>query len=207
MSSELNFSAALGNSFILTSLLTMLRIYLIRHHKPAINRTGRFSHQQAMQFVKDYQIAVIEELSEKPAGVPYHLQKVYCSKLNRAILTAKVLFGPQVQLIQDPLFNEFEQRVLRLPRIKLPIGLWLTISRIFYFAGFRYQGIEPFTKARERARQCALRLESYARAEKETALVAHGMLNYFIRKALRNRGWKLVVKAGNEYLGVSVLEK
>jgi broad specificity phosphatase PhoE len=187
--------------------MDVLRIYLIRHHKPKVIRTGQFSYAQAMRFLLDYDTADIEALHEKPIDLPYHVQKVYCSQLNRSRQTAWLLFGPQTKLVEDPRFNEFEQKVLHLPLITLPIGVWLTLSRILWIAGLWSGTIESFRAARIRAGQCASILATAAQQEKETVLVAHGFLNFFIRRALKKMNWQVVKKGGNDYLGVTVLEK
>ena len=143
-----------------------------------------------------------------PAGLPYHqIKKVYCSTLNRSKKTAQAIFGPEMPLVEDPAFNEFERKILRLPLLKFPIDFWLTASRALWLLGLNSKGIETFRQAKRRARTCARHLADQARQEGQLVLVAHGFLNAFIRRELQKLGWQMVRKDGSGFLGVTELEK
>ena len=185
-----------------------LRIFLVRHARPLVSRQGRFGEGQASQFIRDYDAADIEADIAKPAGLPYgEIKKVYCSTLNRSKRTAKVLFGPEIQLVENAAFNEFERKILRLPLLRFPIDFWLTASRALWLLGLNSKGIETFREAKRRARYCAEQLASRAREEGQLVLVAHGFLNAFIRRELQRLGWRVVRKDGSGFLGVTELEK
>jgi len=185
-----------------------LHIFLVRHYKPQIARTGFFNQARARQFITDYDAADIEAIREKPANLPFgEIKRVHTSALLRAKQTALALFGPEVELKEDKLFNECERKILSLPLLHFPISVWLAGARLLWLMGLNSQGIETYRQARRRAKQCAEKLTQYAEAEHETVLVAHGMLNIFIRHYLRKMGWQLASRNGNGYLSVTELVK
>jgi broad specificity phosphatase PhoE len=187
---------------------TVLRIFLVRHARPEVSRKGAFGQQQASQFIQDYDAADVEAGISPPAGLPYkEVKKVYCSTLTRSKKTARALFGPEMPLVEDPTFNEFERKILRLPLLKFPIDFWLTASRAFWLLGLNSSGIETFRQAKSRSRHCAEHLTSQAQQEGQLVLVAHGFLNAFIRRELQKQGWQVTRKDGSGFLGVTVLER
>lgn len=185
-----------------------LHIFLVRHHKPQVTYQGLFNATQATRFITDYDAAGIEAIVNKPTGLPFtEVKRVHCSLLPRAKQTALAIFGPEVELVEDKLFNECERKILSLPLLRFPIKVWLAGARALWLLGLNHQGIETYQEARRRARQCAEKLQQYAHTEKKTVLVAHGVLNLFIRKYLRRLGWRVVRKDGRGYLAVTELVK
>ena len=185
-----------------------LRIFLIRHQRPALSKKGWFNRQQAHQFVLDYDTCNIEELVNKPIGLPFeNITKVYCSSLPRAKLTARAIFGPHVLLLEDAAFNEFQRDIFQLPLLKFPIKFWLLSTRVLWLLGVNYKGIETFRQARARAWQAAQHLAAYAQTDGLVVLVAHGFLNFFILRALKKMGWRVVRHDGSNFLGVTELVK
>ena len=103
-----------------------LHIFLVRHHKPSIARAGLFNQARAMQFIADYDAADIEAIVERPTSLPFgEVKQVHTSALPRAKQTAQALFGPEVTLKEDKLFNECERKILSLPLLRFPISVWL----------------------------------------------------------------------------------
>jgi broad specificity phosphatase PhoE len=185
-----------------------LHIFLIRHSKPLVARGGFFDHLRAARFISAYDAAAVEALVTKPPGLPYEeIQKVHCSALPRARLTAQAIFGPAVTLVEDTLFNECERKILALPLLRFPLQVWLTGARLLWLLGLNSRGIENYRQARKRARQGAEVLAGYARTEKKTVLVAHGLLNLFLRHYLKKQGWRVVRQEGHGYLAVTELVK
>ncbi|RDC65628.1 histidine phosphatase family protein [Adhaeribacter pallidiroseus] len=183
-------------------------IFLIRHQRPDVSKKGFFNQQQAGQFLKNYDTSAIEQLVTKPAGLPYeHVTQVFCSNLPRAKQTARAIFGPGVTLIEDALFNEFQRQVFRVPKIKFPIKFWLYGARILWLLGLNNKGLETFGQARKRARKAALKLGQQAATDGKVVLVAHGFLNFFVRRALQKMGWRVVRADGGGFLGVTELVK
>ncbi len=181
-------------------------IFLIRHQRPDVSKNGFFNQQQADQFLKNYDTCAIEQLVTKPAGLPYEqVTQVFCSNLPRAKQTARAIFGSQVTLIEDALFNEFQRQVFRVPFFKFPIKFWLVGARVLWLVGLNNTGLETFSQARQRANKAAQKLAQQADADGKVVLVAHGFLNFFVRRALKRMGWREARYDGGGFLGVTEL--
>ncbi|GAB3537307.1 hypothetical protein GCM10027443_30070 [Pontibacter brevis] len=169
---------------------------------------GFFSAAAASQYISDYDAAQVEEFVLQHEAIPYkEIKEVFCSTLIRSQLTAKAIFGEQVLLKVNHNFREFERKIFSLPLLRLPIKLWLVTSRILWFFGLNSKGIETFKEAKWRARKCAEMLEEDAEENATTVLVAHGLLNNFIRWELKRMGWHQTVKGGSGFVSLNVLEK
>ncbi|ALI99824.1 histidine phosphatase family protein [Rufibacter tibetensis] len=183
-------------------------IYLIRHARPLINKQGFFTKTQAQQYLQDYNEADVEEIIERSEHLPMdQIKRVFCSTLPRAKATALMLFGPDVELIEDATFKEFENRMWGLPMGKFPLKWWQVTSRVLWLLGLNQKDIESFKQAKARAAQAADHLVREAEANGLAVLVAHGFLNEFIKRSLRKQGWKVVLDGGRGYVGVTQLEK
>ncbi|RDV13727.1 histidine phosphatase family protein [Pontibacter diazotrophicus] len=184
------------------------RIFLIRHARPEVSAKGFFSAAAASQYISDYDAAQVEEFVLQHESIPYkEIKSVYCSTLIRSQLTAKAIFGEQVLLKVNHEFREFERKIFSLPFLRLPIKLWLVSARILWFMGFNSKGIETFKAAKWRARDCAEILAEDAHENATTVLVAHGLLNNFIRRELKRMGWHQTVKGGSGFVSLNVMEK
>jgi broad specificity phosphatase PhoE len=183
-------------------------IYLIRHARPLINRKGFFSKAQAQRYLQEYNEAEVEAILEKSEHLPLdRITRVFCSTLPRAKATALMLFGKEVELIEDATFKEFENRIWGLPLGRFPLKWWQVTSRILWLLGLNQKDIESFRQAKVRASQAAQHLIQEAEKTGIAVLVAHGFLNAFIKRALRKQGWKVVINGGSKYVGVTRLEK
>lgn len=184
------------------------KIFLIRHARPDVENSGWFDAAAARKYIADYDAAEVEKFVLQHEAIPYQeINKVYCSTLVRSQLTAKEIFGEDVQLKIEEDFREFERRIFTLPLVRLPIKLWLLSARILWFLGVNNKGIETFKQARRRARKCAALLADDAITHNTTVLVAHGLLNNFIKRELHNMGWKTVLNEGHKFLSVTVLQR
>lgn len=183
------------------------RIFLIRHARPEVPDGGRYTAAAARRYIADYDAAHVAQFVLAHEAIPYQqVSKVYCSTLRRSQLTAKAIFGEKVQLQIVHDFREFERRIFSLPWLRLPISLWLVSARILWFLGLNSRGIETFRQARQRARKCAELLAQDAQINRTTVLVAHGLLNNFIKWELRRMGWKTISSDGHAFLSVTLLE-
>ncbi|MFC6998663.1 histidine phosphatase family protein [Rufibacter roseus] len=183
-------------------------IYLIRHAKPIIDKSGFFSKAQAQQYLKDYHLAEVEEILERDEHLPAgKVRKVLTSTLPRAKATAKMLFGNDVELVEDEMFREFENRIWGLPIGKFPLAWWQVTSRVLWMLGLNQKEIESFIQAKTRAAQAAHHLAQEAEKERIAVLVAHGFLNQFIKRSLRKQGWKVKRNGGRGYVGITILTK
>lgn len=182
------------------------RIFLIRHARPKVERKGFFNATAAQKYISDYDTAQVEAFVLQHEAIPFkEIKKVYCSTLVRSQLTARAIFGEDVELHIDETFREFERRIFTLPWLHLPIKVWLLSARLLWFLGFNNRDIETFRQARTRARKAADLLDRDARQNHTTVLVAHGLLNSFIRRELKRLGWQESIKGGSDFLSVDML--
>lgn len=183
-------------------------IYLIRHARPILDRSGLFSKAQAEQYLTAYQVAEVGTDLEKTPHLPLkRIQKVFCSPLPRALATAHLLFGRNMTLVVDRVFREFENRIWGIPWGKFPMGWWQVSSRVLWMLGVNQGDSESFRQAKARAARAAAILAQEAGTDGLAVLVAHGFLNAFIKRALRKQGWKVTLNGSSSYLGVTILEK
>lgn len=184
------------------------QIILIRHGEPALKKSGWFNREEAKQFIRDYDSVGVEPISYLPVLIQERdLQVIHTSTLNRAMHTARLVFGDNISYQEQALFREFERKIIGFPNVKMPLKIWLNSSRILWLLGGNDQNIESFREARERAEQGSMRLSEYAIKERKVALVAHGFLNRYLIKKLKKAGWHLVRKGGSGYLAASLLVK
>ena len=187
---------------------TPQNIFLIRHARPKVAGKGFFDAAAARKYISDYDAAQVEEFVLEHEAIPFKkITKVYCSTLVRSQLTARAIFGNDVQLSIDHTFREFERRIFSLPLLRLPIKLWLLSARLLWFLGFNSRDIETFKEARTRAQKAALILSEDAAQNQTTVLVAHGLLNNFIRRELKRMGWTETIRGGNSFLSVHMLSR
>lgn len=173
-----------------------------------MSKKGYFSAPDARSFISDYDAAEVEDFVLEHEAIPYQeIKQVYCSTLIRSQLTARKIFGERVELIVRPEFREFERKIFSLPLLRLPIRLWLLSARALWMMGLNSKGIETFREAKRRARQCAELLAKDAETRTTVILVAHGLLNNFIRWYLQDMGWKDSLHEGSGFLSVTVMKR
>ncbi|WP_101445757.1 histidine phosphatase family protein [Pontibacter ramchanderi] len=187
---------------------TKARIFLIRHARPMVPKKGYFNKAAAQGYISDYDAAEVEQFVMEHESIPYQeVKQVYCSTLVRSQLTARQIFGEKVELIVRHEFREFERRIFSLPLLRLPIRLWLVSARVLWMMGLNSKGIESFRQAKQRAREAASFLAEQATQNPPVVLVAHGLLNNFLRWYLQDMGWKSILHEGSGFLSVTMLEK
>lgn len=186
------------------------QIALVRHGEPDMDKTGKYTCDEANQFLRCYDSVCII-VPETPF---FHLEdeeevKVFSSPLNRALTTAHYLFGTEKEITISPEFREFENKISPTDsKKKRSIRLWTTTSRIkWMLGGGKNKGIESFSEAKQRARHAAGQLDAASGENPKVMLTAHGMLNRYIKKNLKKMGWKVVEDTGNNYFGTTILVK
>ncbi len=173
-----------------------------------VSKKGLFSKAAARTYISDYDAAEVEAFVLQHEAIPYkEIRQVYCSTLLRSQHTARQIFGEEVTLLERHEFREFERRIFSLPLLRLPIKLWLFSARMLWLLGLNSKGIETFRQARQRAREGAAFLAREAERAPTVILVAHGLLNNFIRWYLQKMGWKPSLHEGSGFLSVTVMEK
>ena len=187
----------------------LLQIYLIRHAKPNVKKRSFYFSSGLNEYMHSYDEAPIVAFDTSIISV--NLRKghiIYCSNLRRSQETAYKIFGEDYHLVADTIFREFENKAIsRRGIIPLPVSLWQGMNRVGWFLGVNDRGIENFGEALQRSREAAENLIKVASIDETAVLVAHGMMNHFIARALKKRGWHIVLQRGNINLGATILVK
>lgn len=192
----------------LDSLSEIQQIILIRHGEPDLNKKGWRNRNEAIQFMKDYDSAIVKPFSKKPINpenIP--IDTIFHSTLPRAKYTAQRAFGDTKILVGNSDFVEFERKAMKWPNIKMPIKFWTTGSRVLWMMGFNDKNIESFRRAKKRAIKNTKTLTLEAERNEMVILVAHGLHNKYLKKFLRKSGWTVAKNTGNDYLSVKILAK
>ncbi|MEM6338741.1 MAG: hypothetical protein AAF673_02290 [Pseudomonadota bacterium] len=186
-------------------------ILLIRHCRPKIDYNSKYNHEQANDIITQYNSTsdiAIEEIDKIKTHLGGFLKEkksiVLSSSMPRALITAKSMFGKNYDILVDKNFIEFDLKFIKIPLIKLKFGTWATISRLLWFAGIGKTD-RKFKTEKLRAEDCAEILYRKSLENDSVALVAHGMINYFIEKRLRYRGYKRISKVTNGFCSITIL--
>jgi len=178
------------------------QIIIVRHGEPAMYKKGWRNRQEAIQFTRMYDAVGVYDFDRKPICMrAYDLPVVYTSRLPRAINTTEKTINGEIPIMKMALFNEFERKIIKFPNVKLPMKFWSVTSRFVWVIGFNDKGIESFTEAKGRAQQAASLLNQSAVRDGKALLFAHGFLNKYIKKYLKDLGYEALNFNGQQYLG------
>lgn len=178
------------------------QIIIIRHGEPAMDKKGWKTREEAIRYTEMYDSVGVYDFDKKPICLRVHdVDTVFTSKLPRAIDTAEKTFADEIELQQMALFNEFERKIIKFPDIYLPRSFWSGTSRLLWTVGFNDKGIESFKEAKDRSKAAAHFLNNYATVHGKSVLFAHGFLNRYIKKYLKQEGYKVIDMDGDKYLG------
>jgi hypothetical protein len=186
------------------------QIALIRHGEPDIQKDGKFTCDEANQFLKCYDSVCII-VPEKPFFYLDNKEEVavFSSPINRALTTAQYLCGMDRSISVSSEFREFENKIWKSKSDKRrSIKIWTTTSRLKWMLdNGEIKGIESFSDAKKRALKAANILADASKTNPKVLLTAHGMLNTYIKKNLKKMGWSVVEDTGNDYFGTTILVK
>ncbi|EMR02926.1 histidine phosphatase family protein [Cesiribacter andamanensis] len=194
---------------VLEDYENLRQIALIRHGEPDLHKTGKFSYEEAKEYVKHYDsVGII--LPDEPFFDVEDKEEIafFSSTINRAHNTAQYLFGADREMVVSADFREFERQIgNRRIRMRLPLKYWTTTARIKWMLGLDREGLESFSEAKERARKAASLLDDASRTTPKVVLVAHGFLNRYIKRNLEREGWRVVRDGGDNYFATTILVK
>lgn len=185
------------------------QIALIRHGEPDLNKVGRFNYEQAKEYIRGYDSVGIL-VPDEPFFIVEEEEDIlfYTSTLNRARTTAEYLFGPESDIVESADFREFERSLGKRTITRgLPLRYWTVTARIEWILGINRDGVESFQEAKERALAGAQKLNQVSEENPKVVLVAHGFLNRYIEKYLRDMGWEVVRDGGKNYFATTILVK
>lgn len=188
--------------------IEIVQVIIIRHQKVNLPKQRNYTFREASRYYQAYDTAKIYPVEFSPVLLNSNdVDKVYCSRLPRAIHTAQQMFGTDIQLEKHAFFNEFKKGMIPLPVVRFNLGIWSVLSSIEWMLGVGNGQGETYRQARYRAGYAADFLETRAMEEERVVLVAHGFLNHFIKKYMKKNGWHMIVDGKNRNLGVSLLVK
>jgi broad specificity phosphatase PhoE len=177
-------------------------IVLARHGEPALSRKVRLSAAQYREFWASYELKGLLPGQTPPAALTTFVSEcgaLVSSTRLRAIESARTLsadreFQRHDMLIEAPLPPP------NLPGwIKLSPRIWGFMARFWWWFFNHHQGQETRVQAEARADRAAAMLIALAADGETVVVLAHGFFNYMIGRALRRRGWRLVVSEGYKY--------
>ena len=178
------------------------QIFIFRHGEPAMDKKGWKNRKEAIRYTEMYDSVGVFDFERKPICLrEKDINIVYTSKLPRAINTAEKTFDTSMTLEPYALFNEFDRKIIQFPNIKLPVKFWSVTTRIVWMMGFNKKGIESFSEAKDRSRRAAFFLNDKAENAGKTVLFSHGFINKYIKRYLKQEGYKVMNLDGKKYLG------
>ncbi len=189
-----------------------MKIVLLRHGKPKIPELGKLAVHEFHDWITAYNSAPLDSRS-KPAKETVEMAKfcntIVCSDLPRSIESAQRLEVKNIHCI-DVIFREFELPSLEnIPRygvLKFSPDIWAVLYRILWFMGYASH-CESFATAKQRAHNAANILHKKAEHSETVFLVGHSLLNSFIAKQLRAKGWQGSISLFNKHWEMSVFEQ
>jgi len=182
-----------------------MEIVLVRHGEPVANENkkvtaGGFTHW-IQQYNKSFVVSHSSPDKKNIPNITHHY--VVSSPLRRAVHSAKILTNN----VPDEQLNVLKE--MDIPRYKIPLTLkawtWVYLCRLLWMCGIK-GNFETFKEAKQRAELATLSLISMANNQQKILAVGHGVMNLYIRKNLKKRGWRLTEKS-SKYWGVTRLEK
>lgn len=183
----------------------LIQIIVMRHGKPLVHKKKRYTWKEAEAYTKEYDSVAVEAFSPDKVIIPEGIDTIYTSNLGRSISTAKYISKGKIPLSSNRKFREFERKVLRIKRLKMPMAFWSISARIPWIFG--KGNIESLSAAKKRSDEVSSFLQQKAAKKKKVLLVAHDFLNRFTSKRLKKDGWILVKDGGHDYLAASLYVK
>lgn len=187
------------------------KIYLIRHAPVQIESPGWCNADRALNFKEEYNTARIDtfdpEIVLNRISYPETSDTVFCSPQLRAILTANQLFDKDVILKIDENLRELDFPVILLPLVKLPINVWLVLSRISWTVFNRHIEKPTYRQRKASLKEFSKELITHAERNGKSIVIAHGMVNFELIRILKKQGWKFEQKEGLGNLAVNCLVK
>ncbi len=195
--------------FLSVNIFAESKIYLIRHAEVQIESPGWCNSKKANDYKHEYDSANVRIFEPEKVlakiGFAEQIDTVFCSPQTRAIQTAEILFKKQVVIKINDNLKELDYPVIRFPLIKLPLKVWLFISRVSWMTGINKEEKPSLRNRKTNLEKFSNELISYAETNGTCVIIAHGMVNRELIRILKKKGWKLGHKDGLENLSVNCL--
>jgi broad specificity phosphatase PhoE len=185
----------------------MLKIFLVRHGRPAADFRTRIPGSAFGAWLRSYDEAPLDVTSVPPADLRARVATVGCiasSPLRRSRESAALL-APGRPGVCDALFAEAGVPSTIGLSLALRPRYWTLLLRVAWLCGWS-DGAESVHEARRRAQRAAERLAELAREHRSVMLIGHGAINRMISRVLGRTGWRGPV-AGRAYWSVAELQR
>lgn len=187
---------------------SIMQIMIIRHQKVNLPKQRNYTYSEARLYVDAYDTAGILPVNYSPIEVgTAEIDSVYCSMLRRSQETAQAITHGQIPLSPYPRFNEFKKYPPPLPILRFPMWTWRLLSAAEWFLEVSLQTTEGYREGLKRSETAARFLDIQATEDGKVLLVAHGFMNYYLKKYLKRNGWEIIINGGHQNLGVTLLVK
>ncbi len=177
-------------------------IILARHGEPALSRRVWLNAKGYRQFWATYEVLGLLPGQTPPdalCGFVAGAGVVYSSTRQRSIETAIALTKGR-DFASESLFVEAPLPPPNLPDfIKMRPSYWGFLARVCWWFFNHHEGQETRRQAEGRAEAAADRLIAAAGQGQDVVVLAHGFFNFMVGRALRRRGWRIVVSQGYKY--------
>ena len=174
-----------------------MEIILLRHGKPKVDLKGSLSAEGFKHLVFEYARSGIQDTPPKNLSNLFKSHYAVCSDLLRSVESAKRLGLKKIR-ISDAIFKETDIPYFDKSFLKLPVYVWVLLSRLLWLFGFSKNG-ESISQAKARSKQAAKKLIEITQENKKTIVVGHGLMNHLIGSQLKKEGWKASGKTGKNY--------
>ena len=167
-----------------------MKIVLLRHGKVNYPPISILSASEFTEWVDSYntnELDVSSKPSEEAMRIAATANAVVCSKMPRSLESVRVLGIKEVTLCHS-LFNEAGLPIAEWNFPRLSVRIWAIIFRLIWFFGYSNNS-ESLSEAKTRSVKATNKLIEIAGEYQSVVFVGHGIINHFIAKELRNRGW------------------
>ncbi|WP_432463413.1 histidine phosphatase family protein [Agarivorans sp. QJM3NY_33] len=174
-----------------------MEIVLVRHGKPSAAVYPKLSAAGFVAWVRKYHHSGLLVDSLPPQQLKSQLESHYVvgSDLKRAVESA-------IRCTDQPPKTYKLLREMEIPRYKLPFTIkanyWLYLNRLLWTIGLKGP-FESYSEAKQRACLAAELVICLAEEHQKVAVFGHGYLQFFMRKQLVKRGWKLQASSSSHW--------
>ena len=192
-----------------SGLFAQSEIYLIRHAQVDLDVPGWISYKAVIAHKQQYNQSPIVafDADEVLAKIDHAdaIDTVFVSPQLRARQTAKQIFGSRVYYRVEPRLKELEYPVLRIPVLRLPTAVWQGLSSTTWMIGINKGHVPTLKEDVKELNIVADELISFASRNQRTVVVAHGVVNWQLKKILKQKGWCVIKNEGHKNLAVNKL--
>ena len=185
-------------------------VILARRGEPALSRKVSLNAEEYREWWATYEVGGLKTGQSPPEALckaAQHAGFVISSTRQRSRETAQAISGSRT-FSEDVMFIEAPLPPPQWPRwIKLNPRVWGVIARSWWWWFNHSEGQETRAQAEARAAQAASQLIDLASTGHDVLVVAHGVFNLMLGRALKARGWRCTADGGFGYWSARRFEK